>query len=312
MSSIDLDLLVQNLGAYFRKNGAELFRKLLLEQPMSEVATTLSDVTDEIVLLDLVSSSILKPWKVDFEPTPNALKFKPRIGKTRASKADVSIIPKTLHKQFLAYRKAKGADPYNLPFEELLLDRVTEQARLDMDTHALFEGVYDADGNGPADTMVGWLTHLDLAQAENAFEEKTVDIETITKANAIDMVERLVEGIPSPYLKNPMKLFCSPTVERYYALDYRERYGALPYNKEFQKNMIDGTMIEFHSHSGISTKDKMFVTPAKNMVMMFDSMDDLSSLIVERNARAVNVMLDVNAGVDFATLDLVWYAKNKA
>lgn len=310
--SIDLSLLATTLGDYCRDNAEEMFSGILLEQPVAPEVTVLTDVTDEIPLLDLVSTSILKPYKEDFEPTEDALKFKPRIGKTRQMKADIKIVPRTHHRVYTAYAKRKGADPYNLPFEATLMEQIRMQAQDDMDTFAIFEGDYDADGDSPADTMTGWITHLENAQSETAFAAATTDINTITEANAVEEITKLVRNIPSRWLKKPMNLYCSPTVQMFYELNYRERFGALPYNREFKKVMIDGTMISFRSHSGISAMDKIYVTPPKNKVMLFDSEDDIRNLIVEKFERKLKIMLDLSAGVDFVTLDRVWYAKNKA
>lgn len=311
--SLDLTLLATTLGDYCRENAEEMVQDILLEQPITSSGITVLDgVSDEIPLMDLVSTAILKPWGETFAPTTNALKFKPRIAKARPAKADVKITPKLLHKQYTALKKQKGANPYNLPFEDMLMRRLIAQAQEDMDIAALFEGVYDDEGDSPADIFTGWISIAEAAQSITEFEAQTTDIATITKTNGVAEVEKLISNIPSRWLKKELNLYCSPTVLRNYCLDYRDRYNGSTYNTDFNKYMVDGTMVSFFAHSGISADDKMFVSPAKNLVFVCDSEADMGNLIVERFERTLKVMLDVTAGVEFASLDFVWYAKNKA
>jgi hypothetical protein len=305
--SVDVSALATTLGDYCREYSTELLESTLLELPSREDMTLMDGVVDEIVLTELVSEKIVKPYKDAFEPTLNALKFKPRILKTRACKVDLQLKVKALHKTWLGMVKRPGADAYNLPFEAFLMNRIIKQAKDDIENDGIYSGVYDADGDTPADTMSGFFTLLEASVT--ASEITPTDITALTNGNAVAQFELLVANIPSKYLKENLKLFVSAVGARYYSLDYRARYGALPYNKEFEKVMIDGTMIEIVAQPSIVALDKFFIAPESNLFIGVDTEGDLENLVIEKEKRNINVMMDFNIGVNYGQANKIWYAK---
>lgn len=311
MSSLNTDKLVETLGDYCREFYQDLYSTLKTTMSFRAMGiTSLDDVSDELVLTEaVIADDIVVPFKQDFEPKADAIDFVPRVLKVRDCKVDLQLQVKVLHKTWLGMVKVKGSSAYNMPFEAFLMQEIIKKAQKDIETKALFNGNYNAAGTTTAATFDGWLTQLD----DSAVAEETMNLAvlaTITSSNAVAQIETLVAAVASDYL-NDESMVCvvSPTVKRYYELDYRARYGALPYNNEFRKTIIDGTAISLVAPMGMTATNKAIITPANNFVFGADSVADESSLIVEKEKRNINVLMDFSLGVNFFSYNNLWYGR---
>jgi hypothetical protein len=305
--SLNTAALAESLGDYCRQYREVLLTTTLLGMSIRPYVTTMDGISDELVLTQMVSNKVVKPYKDDFEPTNNALELKPRTLKVRNCKVDLQLKVKQYYKTWLGLIKQPGRDPYTLPFEAYLMQRIIEQAKADIELDALFKGVYDANGDTPDDTLDGWLTILDNEYASGDI----VTINPLAANNAVTEVEKLVSVVPTRFLYQPdIFLFLPAQKKRFYDLHYRSLYGALPYNQQFAKTIIDGSNIEMVAVEGM-TEDKIFITTKDNMAYGTDTDSDMDNMIIEKEKRNINVMMDFAVGTEFGILDKtkIWYAK---
>ena len=306
MSALKLDLLAAAVGDYCREFKDELYSKLLFDMDSQNHMTVLDNVKDELVLTNLNISNLIKPFNQTFQPTADALYYEPRILKVRAFKIDLQLFAKELHKTWMAMMKRQGADPYNLPFEAYLMSKIVEQGKMEIEEITLFNGVYNGSGTAPIDVTNGFVTLLDLEEDDGNLAG--VDIAVISVSNAVQEFEKVVDEIPTKYLSKELKCFVSSKNKRLYEQCYRNTHGALPYNKQFEKNYLDGTKIELVPCAGMPDT-KFFIAPQTNVIVGTDSRGDIDSLIVEREKRNINVMLDAVIGCQFRHLEEVWYGR---
>lgn len=305
MASIDLTELNASLGAYCREYSDVIKSLVLLAFNIKDDVTLMDGISDEMALTQISSNSIVKPFKQAFEPTPDAIGFVPRIVKTRACKVDIQIFAKELHKTWLGMYKQPGSSAYNLPFEAFIMQRIVEQAKADIEIKALFNGVYDAVGTDPEDCFNGWKTILETETLTNA----PVAITAITASNAIAQLEKVADAVPSKYSALPMNMYISHSIFQAYQRDYRQKFGTVVYNTGYEKTMIDGTNIKLTPVNGLIANDRVILTTKDNMILGVDTEADMGALTVEKEKRNINVLMDFNVGVQFATLDTVFYGK---
>lgn len=312
MSSISTTKLAATLGDYCREYYTDLYSTLKATMSIRDMGiTALEDISDELVLTEAeIADDIVVPFKQAYTAKADAIGFEPRILKVRPCKVDLTLNAKVLHKTWLGMVKVKGSSAYNMPFEAFLMSEIVKKAQKSIQQKALFNGVYNANGTTTASTMSGWVTQLD-ASAEAATPEIGItELATITTSNAVEELEKLVAAVDSDWLNEEgMALIVSPTVKRYYEMNYRELHGALPYNREFNKTLIDGTNIAIIAPTGMTAMNKAIITPAANLVLGADAQFDESTIEVEKLKREIFVMMDFSMGVNFFSYNNLWYGR---
>lgn len=312
--ALDFSALPGKLADYALQENAQILTRLLVDDLSFTEFMTLMLGNDEIPLTELVVGDILQPGgKDDFNPTNNALKFKARVGKVRPCKVDLTFKPTEILKFWKTYlgliAKAKPESPYDLPFEAFIMQEVIKKLKNNLRLKAVFKGTYNAAGTAPQDTMDGLETLVKKDITANAIPDANMIVNApVTMTNALDTFESLAQRV----IANPdvagynMIALCSPTLEYYYNQDYKNTHGALPYNTQFQKRVIDGTNIEILPEPGMSGSNGIIITPAENLFWLVDNEERIDSIIVEKALRNINLMMDFQAAVEYGISELIF------
>ena len=242
-----------------------------------------------------------------FTPPVDAIKLKARILKVRDCKVDLQIYPQRLYKTYLGLLRTKGMDVYKLPFETFIMDYVVKKAKENMRLKAHFKGVYNPP-TPPAvsttvDTMNGFLK---LVQDEiTATNITPIATGVITQVNVIDALEQVHDGLDEVYQYLPTKMFVSPAIFRMYTKAYRDQYGA---NTDYKgmdisrEVMLDGRDCIVCSEPGLAGSQRVICSPKDNFVYGTDSTSDVNKIIIEKEKRALNILIDWRSGVQFAQI----------
>lgn len=304
-TAIDTTELTSVLGDYYRENRDIMISKLLLDPSMSDKFAVYDNVTDELALPNLAINDIIKPGVVKtFAATASALDFGARILKVRDIKYDLMIVPTDLHKKWLAYnrmnRRTEGShDPFEIPFEEYILNYIMGSAREQLYLKGIFNGTYNAAGTTPAATMTGFATLVtDLITATTI---TPVSIANPTSTNIIDVVEAVYDGLDEAYKNVPTQMFANPTLFNYYVRKYRLDYGA---NQDYEgmKNgrvMIDGTSCELVREAGLGASNRLICGPKDNFIYGCDTAST-ATMDIQKFDRGLKILGDFKAGVQFA------------
>jgi hypothetical protein len=309
--ALNITDLTDSLGEYFRKSPAVLTKGLTATMKSVE-HFVLQQVKDELPLVNLGSTSILQPSLRDgsWSPIDDALEFPVRILKARPVKVDLEIVPESLFNTFLGYAASAGSsDPGSkLPLEAYIFDEVIRRVKDDLELKAIFKGDYDAAGTTPAATMDGLLKLI--ADSITATEITPTTTGAITASNAVAKVELIVDAAiaANPAITSvPAKCYVSPKIFNFYNQNYRATYGALPYNKEFQKTFLElSPNVELVSMPGMGTSSRIILTTADNIHLGMDLMGDMTNIVVEKEKRVINMMIDFVAGIQFARPELMF------
>jgi hypothetical protein len=308
--AISLTQLATDLGDYARKDAKSILRKVLLLPSFSKHYNVMANVTDEEPLVEMTLGDIVQPGGTEtFAPISNIIDFKTRMLKVRECKVDLQIFPQKLWKSYLGKIAASTPEsPYDLPFEKFLIDYITEKAKENIYKKAMWKGIYNSVGTTPASTMDGFRTLLKAAQISG--ELPSANIATTgatTSSNAVDHLEAVASLIPDEYADSPIKCYVAPLLARYYNMDYRSSYGALPYNEGFMKTFLDTfPNVEIVPEPAMASLDGIVMSLQENMVWGVDLESNMDGMIVEKEKRALNIMMDFKAAPQIAIAKLVW------
>lgn len=305
--SLDLSALPAKLKDYAVENKDVLLSKVMVDT-MPEYMTPLSGVRDEIPLSELVVESIIQPGGKDaFNPQANKVKFKARVGKVRPVKVDLQFTPTqiaNLQKSYYGLIDAGRLDPYTMPFESYIFDKIIARVKNDLRLQAIFKGVYNASGTAPVDTMKGILA---IVASDSISGNRTTGA-AVTDANAFDEVMKIVALIEADanYSSVPMVGLLSPVNFRKYCNDYAATRGSVIYNDKFEQINVEGTNITLKKEPGMTGSDRIIVTPAENTFWLMNEESQLSNITVEYALRNINVMMDFHCAPEIGIMETLW------
>jgi hypothetical protein len=308
MAAVDLSALPAKLGTYALSNYKEILTGILQDDlSFLKYFGNVIPTNDELPLAQLTMNTLLQPGGKDAFNAKQAGEFKARIGKVRACKADVSWAPsviKAMWQSYLGQIDGGKIDPATIPFEAFLIAKVIAKVKQELHYLAVYKGVLNAGGTAPADTMNG-LVKL-IATAALPAGNIAAAPGTITAANAGDKLKLVLECVDDTYYDLPMVCIVSPKVARFYNAWYQTTYGSLPYNTEYKKTFLEGTMIEIVSEPGLSGTNHIIITPKENLFWLVDDSANMERVIVEKEKRNIHVMMDFNASPEIGMGEIVW------
>jgi hypothetical protein len=315
MSALNLTDLNTTLGAYARDRGKDIYTRFRARFNSSPF-TVLEGINDEHPLPRLRVANLIKKGNTGtFAPTASALGLSSRILKVRPAKVNVQIVPEPLYKTHIANLAGRTAnDPWDVPFEQVLMNSIIDQAAHEVQKFALYKGVFGTGSDTAATVMDGLLTIVDAAIASGEIPQaNVVSRVAITSSNAVDEVEKVKLKVPSEFLLNDMndpnnQMVCILDKKVYdlYCMDYRTTFGALPYNAEFPKGRIDGTDIEFMPVTGLEDTNAIIITHKSNLYLGFDAQQKMSNINTQLFDYSIKVFIDWNMGINFAEGQEIW------
>ncbi len=304
--SISLVDLNTELGAYLRENRNILITQLLLGANFQEKFETYDGLKDELALPSLNMLNIVKPGldKSSFSPTTNAIAFGARLLKVRDCKVDLQFAPAAMEKSWLGMSMPKGANNRVLPFAEYIFNYIIEQANQDVYLNAIYQGVYDAVGTTPGDTMDGFLKKI--ADAITAGKNAPVTTGVVTYTNVINQVRLVYNKLGEAYKAVPTECKVSSSIFDMYMLRFQELHGT---NLDYVENKLSiaggssaaiyGTNCRIVREPGLGASQRIIITPKSNMCYGCDSIEDSTNIDTQVFDRTIKVLIDFKAGVEF-------------
>jgi hypothetical protein len=323
MDSLNLTALAASLENYARDNQEHIFLRALLPGvdagiegtsvvPLAQYMTVLA-ASDEVVLTNLQIGDIVQPGGKDtFNPTANAVKFKPRIGKVRPLKVDLQFLHSkimALYKSYMGQVRSKQIDPEVVPFEEYITAAVVGKIQENIRVQTVFNGVYNAAGTGPLDVADGLRMQILGAITDGSIPSTNIiDTAIITSSNAVAETEKIIAGIPDAEYYDGLICVCSRAYKTNYELDYRAKYGNLPYNQGQLKPSIVGTDIPFIVEPGLTGFTRPIFTKNGNLVYLYDDLNGKDTLAVDyaKRTRDIAWVMDAQVGAGIAVAEQIW------
>lgn len=164
----------------------------------------------------------------------------------------------------------KGAALKNVDINKAVLSLVAGKLgkKLNM---AIWKAKRNPSGDNTADLFDGFdtITEQEIA-ASHITEEKNnlVKVEAITDANAVDVMNKIYDAMSDELKEQPVKCYMPVSVYKAYCRDYRDRFGALPYNTQYKKLFLDDSndLFEFCPLASKKNSKYIHIAPQGNMV----------------------------------------------
>lgn len=157
----------------------------------------------------------------------------------------------------------------------------------------IWGAVRKADGDKTSDLFNGFDTiatteigggGLSTAK-KNLFEFS----ETITKNNAVDLLKEFYRSADDVLKGEQTKLFIPHNIYDAYVDDYQATVGSVPYNREFEKTVLEGSngrcqLVPLSNKAG---SPYVQLTTQSNMLIGVDQESDLEKILIEKHAAFV-------------------------
>ncbi|MDJ1468170.1 hypothetical protein [Xanthocytophaga flava] len=314
--SLDFSAVAAELKQHLVENPEVLRMVLKDDRSFFSYVSLVPGVLDRVLMNRLKMQRIARPSKKDstFDPKEDALRPDPRYGYVKPNKVDLEFDEEDIEALWKSYLgKLENRMPesvLDMPFQAEIFDMIFAQLKEDDQLEALFKGVRDDDGTEPKDMYDGFLKIIsnDIT-AGKIKNEQIVVTGAISGTNAVDKFELMKMAVPSRFWMRDWVAIASPTSIEYYNKDYRAQFGALPYNQQYQKTVLDGTKIELIAEEGLEGKNDIIITPRYNFKYITAGTGDIDRLRVQEDKRDLLIMLDWRSGVDYAFPEYVYTNK---
>lgn len=246
---------------------------------------------------------------------------------TRIDNADITIMGRTLEtflgsvvKKFSPnsvvksiYDSAitKGEQLTNVEIARRVLAFLSAKLGHNLQSH-IFNAVRNDNGTTSADLFNGFDT---IAAAEIGATTPTISTTignrfnftaAITASNAVDQITALCEAASELLVSGDRKvnLYCAPAIYRAYLKDYQASNGALPYNTEFRKLVVEGfEQVNFVPLYNMANSPYVYISPASNMLVGCNLEGEEEDITIEKHeAFVLQYIATMFFGVQFESI----------
>lgn len=304
--ALDLTALATALGAYYRDKRQEVLGKLYAAEDMRKYFNVVSGVQDEYVMTEMFLDELTQPYQKAWTPKGTAT-FTPEILKNRGVKVDFTLEPKALEATWIGYLKTNGSSPEEYPFVQYIYDRIIEKVARELNNTTI-NGVYAAPTPGTAGSAASAFNGILKIVTDAITATKITPVATgaLSAANIRTKIEQMVDALPTEHRDQELVMLMSPSWARAYHRLNRTDFGA---NIDYKpgETMVDFTNVKIVTPLYMNGSSRLIITPAANLFLLEDGVNEEEKMIVQANRRELEVMMDFKRGVGFGIIeDYVW------
>ena len=131
--------------------------------------------------------------------------------------------------------------------------------------------------------------------------------EAIGATNAVDMIKDFCESASQHLVDSGqrVKLFCSPSIYRCYLKDYQSTVGAIPYNTEYKKAVVEGfENVEFVPLYNKAKSGYIHLSTPSNMLVGVNQEGEEENITIEKHeAFVLQYIATMFFGVQFESIN---------
>lgn len=311
MSIIKTDL-VTDFGAYYVDEGQNENRLLsALRQKSVTPSHAKPIITDGDVYRSANSrlGEIVQGFQKAFTKKGDVT-FEPNEIRLRNIKVDLSLYPDDVKGSWLGFlASVDEQERAKWPIVRYILEKeVIPQMAEDMELKAYFKGAYVAPTTDVASATSAVMDGIKaIITAGLAGDMNTVTLTDAPDAsNSFDRIEEFVDQIDSLLDGVKTKMYCDPTIVRWYLRDKRNTHGA-DVNYNAAQPTIDFTNVQLIGLPSMKGEKMIWATPEDNYVYLRKT-NGMKKPKVEESKREVSLMLDWWEGLGFNYDELVYAA----
>lgn len=257
------------------QKSATQYRRQLLIMPVIAAQATLQhmrgifNLKGNVMLGQMDGDAELGPWKAtrgedaDFKITGRELVM-------NLGNCAKNFSPQEVWGSIYGSEVLKGEALKNVDINKAVLSLVAGKLgkKLNM---AVWKAKRNPSGDNTTDLFDGFdtITEAEIT-AGNIAEDKNnlVKVEAVTENNAVDILHNIYDAMSDELKEQAVKCYMPVSVYNSYCRDYRDRFGALPYNTKYKKLYLDGSNDLFELCPLASKKGSKYIhiAPQSNMV----------------------------------------------
>ncbi|MFI1771003.1 hypothetical protein [Thalassobellus citreus] len=283
-NKVNIDKINEDLGAYSRRNGSEIFSLFMDGYDLPAHWSIVSNIQDQYVFASIVTGEITQALKTEFLPKNNQ-RFVPVINKIYDKQIDVFFTitqMKQLEKSWMNQFFNEGSTPFKMGFAKYLLNEIFKQVRKE-DKISLFKGVKSDPTLQPGkagsfiNAMSGLLKFIDTHRDKTY---KAFDTPVLTPANTYSVLTQVCqEQLPLDFRSTPgLKLSLGKEVHRWYVDGREAEKGTIQDYKKDSQHIEGMTNIEFDIRPQLEGTGFFYLTTDNNLGIMVDKIGEDSSL----------------------------------
>ena len=205
----------------------------------------------------------------------------------------------------------KGEQLTNVEIARRVLAFLSAKLGHNLTSH-IFNAVRNDNGTTSADLFNGFDT---ITASEIGATTPTISTTignrfnftaAISANNAIDQITALCEAASELLVSGSRKvnLYCSPAIYRAYLKDYQASNGALPYNTEFRKAVVEGfEQVNFVPLYNMASSPYVYISPASNMLVGCNLEGEEEDIRIEKHeAFVLQYIATMFFGVQFESI----------
>ena len=206
----------------------------------------------------------------------------------------------------------KGENLKSVDIALRVLSYLTAKLGGNLQSH-IWNAVRDDNGTTSADLFNGFDT---ITAAEIGATTPTISTtignlyefsEAITASNAVDQIKAFCEAASELLVDagQQVKLFCSPAIYRNYLKDYQSTVGAIPYNTEYKKAVVEGfENVSFAPLYNKANSPYIHLSTQANMLVGVNQEGEEEDIIIEKHeAFVLQYIATMFFGVQFESIN---------
>lgn len=297
----DISRINEDLGAYARKNAEDIFSLLMDGLSIPKHWGLISGVTDEAIMLQIVTGDITQGFKSQWLPKNNQ-RFEPIKNKIFDIQIDASWTVtqlKAIERSYLQQYFAKTSSPFKEDFVAFLMKEIVKKARKE-DKIAVFKGVHYQTPETA--TVPGrFINKMDgmvktLAKHRDVYY-KSHKLGKPTDENIYDYINNWVKALPYDVRTQPLVLELSDYWHKAY---HNARERAKGTNNDYQRNesfVEQYPNIVFSPVAQLEGQDFMYIYFDQQLGIMMNKPGEESMITMERRKRNIDAYADYKLGV---------------
>lgn len=298
------------------KNAAIKYRSELLYLPILGISDTLKHMTGRpgIQYAERVGQASADAQFAPYDPanvTNTDLKVIYRELRTHFGSVVADFEPNTAISTLLGHSaaQAKGDSQIQTPTAKHVLALISKSLSGNLNK-AIWNGKRNAAGKTTKDLFDGFdtitaneITNGEIAASKGNYVKIT---KAITPANVVDVLKKAMFAMDPALRAEDCNIYCSQELVDMYNEGYQMLHGALPYNKEYNKNTLEGSggRLHFVPLTNKAGSNFIHISPKKNMLVGYDQMGDVESVAVkEYKPFILSYIATMFFGVQFESID---------
>lgn len=205
----------------------------------------------------------------------------------------------------------KGEELTEVEIARRVLSFLTGKLGHNLQSH-IWDAVRDNSGTTSAELFNGFdtITASEIGAATPTITTALGNLyeftEAITANNAVDQIVAFCEAASELLVDNGQRvnLYCSPSIYRNYLKDYQATVGAIPYNTEYRKAVVEGfENVYFVPLYNKAHSDYIHLSPASNMLVGVNQEGEEEDIRIEKHeAFVLQYIATMFFGVQFESI----------